>query len=157
MSQELDQDIQRFWALIFDIVADVEKRLSAHMMQHGLTPPQFYVLKTLMEQGGRCRIGEIAEHHHLTNATMTGLVKRLEALDPPLVVRTRSESDGRSVDVALTEAGTGRYWAVWNSLMEQAREVLHLLPAQERAEAINKAELYFNLLKSQFPADEPDI
>ncbi len=104
MEDSLDRDVAELWSLLFAIVTDGEKRLAGHFEAHQLTPPQFYVLKTLSENQGECRIGDIARDHHLTNATMTGLVKRLEAMDPPLVRRRRNTSDGRSVDVLLTEA-----------------------------------------------------
>lgn len=155
MTDRLDNDTRRFWQLMFEIVADVEKRISTHISLHGLTPPQFYVLKTLAEHDGICRIGEIATEHHLTNATMSGIINRLEAMQPPLVQRARSATDGRAIDVSLTDAGRERYWAVWNSLLQLARAVLNILPESERSEAIEKVELYFTLLKNQFPADQP--
>ena len=138
---------------MFEIIADLEKRLAAHMAAHNLTPPQFYVLKTLTEEGGHCRIGRIAQQHHLTNATMTGLVKRLEVMK--LVQRVQSDNDGRAVDVFLTPEGGELYWAIQRSLMEQARAVLSLLPHQERQAAIEKVQLYFRLLAEQFPVSSP--
>ena len=80
----LNRDVAELWSVLFDIVTDGEKRLASHFEAHQLTPPQFYVLKTLSENDGACRIGDIARDHHLTSATMTGLVKRLESMDPPL-------------------------------------------------------------------------
>jgi DNA-binding MarR family transcriptional regulator len=150
---ELDRDLLAFWGLLFELIADFEKRLAAHMAAHDLTPPQFYVLKTLIEQGGRCRIGEIARDHHLTNATMTGLVKRLEAMSPPLVQRDQGSEDKRVVDVSLTPAGEQRFWAVQTSLMSQARAVFELVPHEEREEALTKVREYFGLLVKQFPLE----
>lgn len=151
MEQGLDEDIQHFWEVAFEIVTDMEKRLFAFLGDHDLTPPQFYVLKTLLEHHGRCRIGQIANEHHLTNATMTGLIKRLEAMQPPLVIREKSSDDGRSVDVILTDEGMTRFLAIQQNLLEQARSVLSLLPAHERREAIAKMRVYYRLLVDQFP------
>lgn len=151
MDKEFERDIATFWDLIFEIVADMEKRVAAHMAMHDLTPPQFYVLKTLVEHEGCCRIGQIAAEHHLTNATMTGLVKRLEAMEPPLVARQRSTDDGRAVDVFLTDAGRTRYEAVYTSLLEPVRTLLAILPADERQELIGKVEGYFDMLNDLFP------
>lgn len=156
MDSQFEQDIADFWDLIFEIVADMEKRLAAHMALHGLTPPQFYVLKTLIEHDGCCRIGQIAEEHHLTNATMTGLVKRLEAMQPALVERQRSAADGRAVDVLLTDAGRARYEAVYTSFLIPVRTLLGLLPADERQELIGKVQSYFTMLSDLFPAAMPD-
>lgn len=152
---DLTEDTQTFWNLAFEVVALLEKRLFAFLAQHQLTPPQFFVLRTLIEHGGHCRIGQIAEEHHLTHATMTGLIKRMEATDPPLVQRVRSGSDGRGVNVYLTPHGAARFKAVEATLMEQASEVLRLIPAQERREAIQKIRFYLNLLSNQVPTIDP--
>ncbi len=153
MDDDLDRDVAELWSLLFDIVADGEKRLASHFEAHQLTPPQFYVLKTLSENQGACRIGNIARDHHLTNATMTGLVKRLESMRPPLVRRQRSPTDGRSVDVLLTDEGARRFAAVQQGLMEQLRAVFGLLPDAERRDIIAKVRLYFTLFSQQFPAE----
>ena len=153
MGDDLDRDVTELWSLLFDIVADGEKRLASHFEAHQLTPPQFYVLKTLSENQGACRIGDIARDHHLTNATMTGLVKRMEAMQPPLVRRQRSAADGRSVNVLLTAEGARRFAAVQQGLMEQLRAVFGLLPDAERRDIITKVRLYFSLFSQQFPAD----
>ena len=151
MDDNLDLDVAELWSLLFDIVSDGEKRLASHFDAHQLTPPQFYVLKTLSENQGECRIGDIARDHHLTNATMTGLVKRLEAMDPPLVRRRRSATDGRSVDVLLTDEGSRRFVEVQRGLMDQLRAVLGFLPDKERRDIIAKLSLYFAIFSQQFP------
>ena len=153
MDDKLDHDVAELWSLLFDIVADGEKRLASHMNAHDLTPPQFFVLKTLSEHGGKCRIGEIARAHHLTNATMTGLVKRLEAMNPPLVKRKQSTTDRRSVNVSLTPEGANRFLAVQQGLMEQLHAIIGLLPDEERRDIIDKVRVYFTIFSQQFPAD----
>ena len=151
MDQELNRDVAELWSVLFDIVTDGEKRLASHFEAHHLTPPQFYVLKTLSENAGACRIGDIARDHHLTSATMTGLVKRLEAMDPPLVRRQRNQSDGRSVDVILTEAGAARFMAVQRALMDQLRAVFGTLPEAQRRDIISQVRLYFAVFSQRFP------
>ncbi len=139
------------WGLLFAIVTDGEKRLFAHMASHDLTPPQFYVLKTLMEHHGRCPIGEIARQHHLTNATMTGLVKRLEAVG--LVQRERNEKDLRSVYVILTGEGENRFIAVQNDLLGQLTTVLQLTNPEERKELIHFLSQYMQVVTQVMPVD----
>ena len=73
MDNQLERDVNELWALVFRLVLDGEKLVTAQLAEHDLTPPQFYVLKTLSEQDGHCAIGQIARLHGLTNATMTGL------------------------------------------------------------------------------------
>ncbi len=151
LDSQLDHDVDAFWSLVFDIVSEAESRLAVHMAAYGLTPPQFFVLRTLWEHGGRCRIGIIADEHHLTNATMTGLVMRLESMEPPLVSRQRSTTDKRAVDVALTEAGSQRYTSIQAGLRDQARILLSLMTADQRGEILEKAQQYFMNFVSQFP------
>ena len=153
MDENLDRDVAELWSTLFDIVTDGEKRLASHFEAHQLTPPQFYVLKTLSENAGECRIGDIARDHHLTSATMTGLVKRLEGMNPPLVWRRRNQSDGRSVDVILTVEGAARFVAVQRALMDQLRAVFGLLPDAERRDIIAKVRLYFTVFSQQFPLE----
>lgn len=156
MDKKLEQDVQTIWTLLMDIVTNSEKRLAVHLAQHDLTPPQFFVLRTLTQHGGRCPIGHIAREHHLTNATMTGLVNRLSDTKPPLVARERSTSDGRSIDVVLTEAGIARFEAIEAGLLEQVRLLLGLLDETARHNLIEQVSHYVNLIFSVFPIHAPD-
>jgi MarR family transcriptional regulator, organic hydroperoxide resistance regulator len=68
----------------------------------GVTYPQYLVLLTLWEEDG-ARVSRIGERLHLDSATLTPLLKRLEARD--LVVRRRSTADERVVEIFLTPNG----------------------------------------------------
>ena len=68
----------------------------------GLTHPQYLVMLALWERSPR-RVGDLAETLFLEPATLSPLLKRLEANG--LISRVRSVTDERSVDVNLTEAG----------------------------------------------------
>lgn len=151
MDAEFEQDVSQLWSLLFTIVLDSEKRLGAFLSAHNLTPPQFYVLKTLAEHGGRCAIGEIARTHHLTNATMTGLVKRLEAMQPPLVMREQNEADRRSVYVILTDEGQSRFLAVQADLLDQLRMMMALVSQTERQDLLRYLGRYVEAITEQFP------
>jgi DNA-binding MarR family transcriptional regulator len=150
-SDTLAADLQELWGLIFQIVADVEKRLAALMSAHDLTPPQFYVLKTLTERGGSCPIGEIARDHHLTNATMTGLVKRLESMPMPLVRRERSQADRRSITVLLTGEGAARYATVQADMLMQVSAMVALLDEGGLRDLIHYARKYIEEVVVRFP------
>jgi DNA-binding MarR family transcriptional regulator len=67
-----------------------------------VTYPQYLVLMTLWEEDGS-RVSRIGERLHLDSATLTPLLKRLEARD--LVERRRSEIDERVVEIFLTARG----------------------------------------------------
>lgn len=153
---DVDQDVTVFWSLLLDIIADAEKRLAAYMAVHRLTPPQFFVLRTLVSHGGRYPIGQIAREHHLTNATLTGLVKRLEALHPPLVTREPSATDRRSVYVLLTPAGEQLFNEIQTGLLEQVRVVFSLLSPEERHDVLEKIARYVTVFLQNFPIEQPE-
>jgi DNA-binding MarR family transcriptional regulator len=146
VTQPLEHDAQQLFALLFGIVLEGEKRLAEHLNAHGLSAPQFYVLKTLSEHDGRMAIGEIARQHGLTNATMTGIVKRMEANTPPLVARESNVADRRGVDVLLLPAGRARLDAVQKGIIDQLRTVFSLIPADERARLLTELNHYFGLV-----------
>ena len=68
----------------------------------GLTYPQYLVMLVLWERDGLA-VKEIAARLQLDSATLTPLLKRLEAAG--LVSRTRSAADERQVVIGLTPAG----------------------------------------------------
>ncbi len=78
----------------------------------GLTYPQYLVMLVLWEQD-RQIVSQIGDRLYLDSATLTPLLKRMEALD--LVARTRAETDERQVIVSLTCKG--------RELQQRARQV----------------------------------
>jgi MarR family transcriptional regulator, organic hydroperoxide resistance regulator len=68
----------------------------------GLTHPQYLVMLALWEQSPRS-LGDLAEVLALEPATVSPLVKRLEAQG--VVTRSRREANQRVLDVGLTVAG----------------------------------------------------
>jgi DNA-binding MarR family transcriptional regulator len=80
----------------------VQRRFSAKLAPHGITPPQWGVLVALWEQDG-LPLSELAKRSYFDGPTMTGIVDRLEAAG--LVVRRRDSQDRRVINVYLTDAG----------------------------------------------------
>ena len=68
----------------------------------GLTYPQYLVMLALWERSPRT-VRDIGDALHLDPATLSPLLKRLEAAGH--LTRTRSSADERALDVALTPAG----------------------------------------------------
>lgn len=68
----------------------------------GLTYPQYLVMMVLWE-GDALSVSEIGGRLFLDSATLTPLLKRLEAAG--FITRTRAVSDERQVVIALTPAG----------------------------------------------------
>lgn len=69
----------------------------------GLTHPQYLVMLALWDGSPR-GLGDLAAELAMEPATLSPLVKRLEAQG--LVVRSRRASDERMLDIALTAEGT---------------------------------------------------
>ncbi|MBS3177985.1 MULTISPECIES: MarR family winged helix-turn-helix transcriptional regulator [unclassified Pseudoclavibacter] len=70
----------------------------------GLTHPQYLVMLGLWEDDGQT-LGQLARALHLEPATLSPLVKRLEASG--LITRNRRPADERAVEIRLTDAGRG--------------------------------------------------
>jgi DNA-binding MarR family transcriptional regulator len=67
-----------------------------------LTYPQYLVMLVLWERDG-VSVSEIGERLYLNSATLTPLLKRIEALG--LISRRRAHEDERQVIVSLSRAG----------------------------------------------------
>ncbi|QHG85852.1 MULTISPECIES: MarR family winged helix-turn-helix transcriptional regulator [Xanthomonas] len=80
----------------------MHKRYRVLLKALDLTYPQYLVMLVLWETDGRS-VSEIGERLSLDSATLTPLLKRLQAAG--LVTRTRAASDERQVIIALTDAG----------------------------------------------------
>lgn len=68
----------------------------------GQTTPQLLLLKELAKVG-RAKPSVMAKSVHLSHATVTSIVDRLEK--SAMVIREKSEDDRRSVEIVLTEKG----------------------------------------------------
>jgi DNA-binding MarR family transcriptional regulator len=68
----------------------------------GLTYPQYLVMLVLWERDG-VSVSAIGERLYLNSATLTPLLKRIEALG--LISRRRAHEDERQVIVSLSRAG----------------------------------------------------
>ncbi len=80
----------------------MHKRYRQLLKGLGLTYPQYLVMLVLWERDG-LSVSEIGERLFLDSATLTPLLKRLQAAG--LVTRTRASGDERQVIVALTAEG----------------------------------------------------
>jgi DNA-binding MarR family transcriptional regulator len=82
-------------------------RLFAHSVASnvaglGLTLNMWFVLRSLWEEDGRTQVG-LAQKLEVTPAAMVGIVNALEGLG--LVIRKRSDTDGRAYRIFLTAEG----------------------------------------------------
>jgi len=68
----------------------------------GLTHPQYLVMLAVWEESPRT-LGELADELAMEPATLSPIIKRLEAQGR--ITRTRRASDERVLEIGLTEAG----------------------------------------------------
>jgi DNA-binding MarR family transcriptional regulator len=83
----------------------------------GLTHPQYLVMLALWERSPR-PLGELADELAMEAATLSPLVKRLEAQGR--VTRTRRPSDERVLEIGLTPAGI----ALRSDALEVPRQIM---------------------------------
>jgi DNA-binding MarR family transcriptional regulator len=81
------------------IVRAIDLQSRQLVRSHGLTGPQTYILKTMIEMG-ETTIGHLAERVNLSKPTVTDILNRLEK--HKLVKRVRSIADKRCVHVTVT-------------------------------------------------------
>ncbi len=87
-------------SLIADLDAELER-------EHGLPLTSYEVLMYLADaDGGRLRMGELADRLLLSRSGITRLVDRLERQG--MIERERCESDGRGFNAVLTPAGRSK-------------------------------------------------
>jgi len=82
------------------IVRAIDLQSRQLVRSHGLTGPQTYILKTMMQMG-ETTIGQLAERVSLSKPTVTDIMNRLEK--HKLVRRVRSITDKRCVYVTVTD------------------------------------------------------
>lgn len=102
--------------------------------EHGLTQGEFDVLMTLRRAGAPYERtpGEVAARTMVTSGATSKRVERLERAG--LVVRSRSEQDGRGRVVGLTPAGVALADAAFTDHMANEHRLVADLPAQDRAD-----------------------
>ncbi len=116
-----------------------ELRTMWHALVSGMNQPgrvdslqrqQFWVLGALAH--GPHRMGELAERAGTSQASLTGIVDRLE--ERGLIERTRSLDDRRVVEVNLTESGREEIKIAPQGMLHRLEEVLTPLSLDDRRE-----------------------
>lgn len=92
----------QFCFAIYSMQLAMNKLYRQNLSPLGVTYPQYLVLLVLWEQD-EIPVYEVGSRLHLDSATLTPLLKRMEAQG--LVTRRRAESDERRVLIRLTPEG----------------------------------------------------
>jgi len=134
------------------IIRTVDLHSRALARGHGLTGPQLLVLKVVGERD-RPTMGEIAEAVHLSQATITGVLDRLERKE--LVRRTRDDPDRRKIRVVLTPAAQAVLASAPPLLQESFAVGFTALEEWERVQILSSLERLVALMEAGELAAEP--
>ena len=163
MSQE--QLAEAVFAALRRITRAMDRQSRAMMRRGGLTGPQVLVLR-LLAGGEELSVGALAQQMSLSQATVTGIINRLELRG--LMRRRRDQQDKRRVLVSATPAGQSlvegapSMWqdSFMNQLSQQAdwertlmlASLQRLAGMMETPDAIDVQDLPDNPQASQPPA-----
>jgi DNA-binding MarR family transcriptional regulator len=86
------------------IASACSHRLDRHLDRHGITRSEFDVLSALARAGRPLRASEVVSTTMLSGASITKIAESL--VTRGLLVRQKSDRDGRVVMLDLTDAGT---------------------------------------------------
>ena len=104
MTDALSKRRLKTWVRLLGVTRAAESHLREHLrLQHRTTLPRFDVMAALYRRRDGVTMSELSRMLLVSNGNATTVVDRLEA--DGIVVRTPSDTDRRTVFVALTPAG----------------------------------------------------
>ncbi len=128
---QLETDSMALLGRFLRVYKHLESGLTALHKSFGLTPGEFDVLASLRRSGAPFQLTPSALLNALmvTSGAMTNRIDRLE--HKTLIARRHSESDRRSVEVALTEQGLELINTLIYRHVELQKQLTNTLSAQE--------------------------
>jgi DNA-binding MarR family transcriptional regulator len=106
------------------------RAIDGMLRPEGITVMQAFTLKAVQEQGGRCRMSDLAATRLHTPAAMTGIVDRLIHLE--LVVRESDLRDRRVILLSLTDRGTTIVTSIQKKIEDMMRRFFESMPKADR-------------------------
>ncbi len=125
------------------IMRAIDMHSSYLARQYGLTSPQLICLKKLSGEK-QLTPGGLAKEVHLSHATVTGIINRLEKKG--LVQRERSTADGRSYLIRLTESGFSMIKSSPSMLQDQFMHELSKLADWEKTMILSSLQRVTSIL-----------
>ncbi|MGQ9492762.1 MAG: MarR family winged helix-turn-helix transcriptional regulator [Anaerolineae bacterium] len=147
-----DQDLLKQLASIEQLFLRVgwleQRRFAQDLDRFGLTPPQFFILRSIQSHGEKPTMSTLAYDTLQHCATVTGIVDRLVKMG--LVKRRRSMQDRRQVLVELTLAGHDLLDKVRDSREKRLRETLMRLSPEDARELLRLLRAYLEAFQLQY-------
>lgn len=109
------QVVEETYKALRRLMADMFGRMRSGLDEHGMTPPQMFLLRLLIEKG-TATPKELAARLGVTPGNITGLVNKLEAAG--FVTRSRDNRDRRVVALRPTEKAKRRVKAMHAAAVE---------------------------------------
>jgi DNA-binding MarR family transcriptional regulator len=120
-------------AAVRRIVRGIDLHSSRLVREVGLTWPQLAALRAV-DRLGPCSISALARGIHLGQATLTGILQRLERAG--YVARTPDETDRRSVRISVTDGGRALLRQAPSLLQDRFRSEIAKLRDWERLQLL---------------------
>jgi DNA-binding MarR family transcriptional regulator/ribosomal protein S18 acetylase RimI-like enzyme len=127
------------------IVRAIDIHSKKLVQSHHLTIPQVVLLREIQKHA-RLSLGDLARLASLSNATVTGIIDRLEARN--LVRRVRSETDRRQVFVEIAPGGVELMQTTPPLLQESFIRKLEDLPKWEQAQILSSLERIASIMNA---------
>jgi DNA-binding MarR family transcriptional regulator/GNAT superfamily N-acetyltransferase len=128
------------------IMRSIDLHSKKLIQSHHLTIPQAVLLREIQRRG-RLSLGDLARSTSLSNATVTGIIDRLEA--KKLVKRTRSETDRRQVFVEIMPDGVKTLATMPPLLQENFVQKLNELEKWEQTKILSSLETIAALMNAE--------
>ena len=137
---------QQIVASIRQIIRAVDLHSRRLVDQHGLTGPQLAALDETVRSGS-VSPSALARSVHLSQATVTGIVQRLERRG--LVIREKSAADRRSFTISATDEGRRVLEASPSLLQDRFRAALSGLEEWERLQILSTLQRVASLMDAE--------
>ncbi len=127
------------------IIRAIDLHSRSLVQRYGLTGPQLVVLKELTERSPRT-VGELARAVNLSQATLTGILDRLDRKG--MVSRVRSTADRRKVFVSNTETAAEVVAGAPPLLQEGFTRAFRELPDWEQTQILSSLQRIVALMEA---------
>jgi DNA-binding MarR family transcriptional regulator len=111
------------------ISRNIDNLLWQQALEHELSPLQIRILLFIRFHKEHSGVSLLAKEFNLSKATISVALKPME--QKKLVIKRKSESDGRNIDIALTDWGS-QIAHVAGFYLEPLRKVIAHIPEQEK-------------------------
>jgi DNA-binding MarR family transcriptional regulator len=111
------------------ISRNIDNLLWQQALEHELSPLQIRILLFIRFHKEQSGVSLLAKEFNLSKATISVAIKPME--QKKLVIKRKSELDGRNIDIALTDWGS-QIAHVAGFYLEPLRKVIAHIPEQEK-------------------------